>query len=73
MYHMFSFTPPPPLSDKVLYLQMLSCKTRGYAFTRALLGICSDELHVCGDPASVPLIQRILEVTGDVVQAIFSP
>ncbi|KAJ1699455.1 hypothetical protein LUZ63_007967 [Rhynchospora breviuscula] len=49
-------------------IQMLGCKTRGYAFTRALLGICSDELHVCGDPASVPLIQRILEVTDDVVQ-----
>lgn len=47
---------------------MVSCKTRGFAFTRALLGICSDELHVCGDPASVPLIQRILEVTGDNVQ-----
>ncbi|OEL34745.1 ATP-dependent RNA helicase SUV3, mitochondrial, partial [Dichanthelium oligosanthes] len=25
------------------------------------------ELHVCGDPAAVPLIQRILEATGDVV------
>ncbi|KAF3322865.1 ATP-dependent RNA helicase SUPV3L1 [Carex littledalei] len=49
-------------------IQMVSCKTRGFAFTRALLGICSDELHVCGDPASVPLIQRILEVTGDNVQ-----
>lgn len=49
-------------------IQMVACKTRGYAFTRALLGICSDELHICGDPAAVPLIQRILEVTDDVVQ-----
>lgn len=50
---------------------MVGCKTRGFAFTRALLGIASDELHVCGDPAAVPLIQRILEVTGDVVKVFF--
>ncbi|PKA61403.1 antiviral helicase SKI2 [Apostasia shenzhenica] len=49
-------------------IQMVGCKTRGFSFTRALLGICSDELHVCGDPAAVPLIQRMLEVTGDVVK-----
>lgn len=49
-------------------IQMLGCRTRGFAFTRALLGISSDELHVCGDPAAVPLIQRILKVTGDVVK-----
>lgn len=55
----------------LLSLQMLACKTRGYAFTRALLGICSDELHICGDPAAVPLVQRILEVTDDVVQVCF--
>ncbi|XP_020259002.1 ATP-dependent RNA helicase SUV3, mitochondrial isoform X2 [Asparagus officinalis] len=49
-------------------IQMVACKQRGYSFTRALLGICSDELHICGDPAAVPLIQSILEVTDDVVQ-----
>ncbi|KAJ1293628.1 hypothetical protein BS78_01G083400 [Paspalum vaginatum] len=48
-------------------IQMVGCKSRGFSFTRALLGLCSDELHVCGDPAAVPLIQRILEATGDVV------
>lgn len=48
-------------------IQMVGCRTRGFSFTRALLGLCSDELHVCGDPAAVPLIQRILEATGDVV------
>lgn len=49
-------------------IQMVGCKTRGFSFTRALLGIAADELHVCGDPAAVPLIQRILEVTGDIVK-----
>ncbi|CAM0876200.1 unnamed protein product [Alopecurus aequalis] len=48
-------------------IQMVGCRTRGFSFTRALLGLCSDELHVCGDPAAVPIIQRLLEATGDVV------
>uniref|UniRef100_A0A0E0P183 RNA helicase n=1 Tax=Oryza rufipogon TaxID=4529 RepID=A0A0E0P183_ORYRU len=52
-------------------IQMVGCRSRGFSFTRALLGLCSDELHVCGDPAVVPLIQRILEPTGDVVTIIF--
>lgn len=49
---------------------MLGCKTRGFSFTRALLGIAADELHLCGDPAAVPLIQKILKVTGDYVEVI---
>ncbi|XP_019708986.1 ATP-dependent RNA helicase SUV3, mitochondrial isoform X2 [Elaeis guineensis] len=49
-------------------IQMVGCRTRGFSFTRALLGISSDELHLCGDPAAVPLIQRILEVTGDLIK-----
>lgn len=47
---------------------MLGCRTRGFSFTRALLGICADELHLCGDPAAVPLVQEILKVTDDVVE-----
>lgn len=47
---------------------MLACQTRGFSFTRALLGISADELHLCGDPAAVPLIQEILKVTGDDVK-----
>ncbi|KAJ6356493.1 hypothetical protein OIU78_004566 [Salix suchowensis] len=46
-------------------IQMLGCTTRGFSFTRALLGISADELHLCGDPAAVPLIQEILKPTGD--------
>ncbi|PKI52424.1 ATP-dependent RNA helicase SUV3, mitochondrial-like isoform X1 [Punica granatum] len=49
-------------------IQMLGCLTRGYSFTRALLGIAADELHLCGDAAAVPLVQEILNVTGDVVE-----
>ncbi|GAB4843349.1 RNA helicase [Ancistrocladus abbreviatus] len=49
-------------------IQMLGCRTRGFSFTRALLGLATDELHLCGDPAAVPLIQDILKVTGDTVK-----
>ncbi|KAK6913969.1 Suv3, C-terminal domain 1 [Dillenia turbinata] len=44
---------------------MIGCQTRGFSFTRALLGLSADELHLCGDAAAVPLIQEILKVTGD--------
>ncbi|KAJ8768473.1 hypothetical protein K2173_021626 [Erythroxylum novogranatense] len=49
-------------------IQMLGCKTRGFSFTRALLGISANELHLCGDPAAVPLIEEILKVTSDDVE-----
>ena len=49
---------------------MLGCRTRGFSFTRALLGISADELHLCGDAAAVPLVQEILKVTGDEVEVI---
>ncbi|PON80013.1 Helicase, C-terminal [Parasponia andersonii] len=49
-------------------IQMLGCRTRGFSFTRALLGISADELHLCGDAAAVPLIQEMLEVTGDHIE-----
>ncbi|GKV42413.1 hypothetical protein SLEP1_g49822 [Rubroshorea leprosula] len=49
-------------------IQMLGCKTRGFSFTRALLGIAADKLHLCGDAAAVPLIQEMLKVTDDNVE-----
>ncbi|KFK43741.1 hypothetical protein AALP_AA1G166600 [Arabis alpina] len=51
-------------------IQMVGCKQRGFAFTRALLGLAADELHLCGDPAVVPLIEDILKVTGDDVEVL---
>lgn len=49
---------------------MIGCKTRGFSFTRALLGISADEVHLCGDPAAVPLVQEILKSTDDDVLVI---
>ncbi|ESQ56093.1 hypothetical protein EUTSA_v10025349mg [Eutrema salsugineum] len=51
-------------------IQMVGCKQRGFAFTRALLGIAANELHLCGDPAVVPLVEDILKVTGDDLQVL---
>ena len=38
---------------------------RGYAFTRAVLGLPALELHLCGDPSMVPLVERIAHELGD--------
>lgn len=59
------------LSLSLFLFQMLGCMTRGFSFTRALLGISADELHLCGDPAAVPLIQEILKPTGDDIHVSF--
>lgn len=48
--------------------QMVGCPTRGYAFTRALLGLAVKELHLCGDPSAVKLVQTILASTGDTIE-----
>lgn len=53
-----------------LFGQMLGCRNRGFSFTRALLGISADELHLCGDAAAIPLIQKMLKVTSDEVEVI---
>ncbi|XP_059293855.1 ATP-dependent RNA helicase SUV3, mitochondrial isoform X1 [Lycium ferocissimum] len=49
-------------------IQMIGCRSRGFSFTRALLGLAANELHLCGDAAAVPLVQEILKVTGDTVK-----
>ena len=44
---------------------LLGDPARGYAFTRAVLGLPAAELHLCGDPAMVPLIETIALELGD--------
>lgn len=41
---------------------------RGWAWTRALLSLQAPEIHLCGDPSSVELVNRLAAVTGDVVE-----
>lgn len=51
-------------------IQMIRDPSRGWAWTRALLGIPADEVHLCGEEAAVDLVRRILMPTGDTLEII---
>ncbi|KAH7434613.1 hypothetical protein KP509_06G026000 [Ceratopteris richardii] len=46
-------------------IQMITDEYRGWAWTRAFLGVPADEVHVCGDPSALKLIRELCAVTGD--------
>ncbi|KAJ6630306.1 P-loop containing nucleoside triphosphate hydrolase protein [Mycena sp. CBHHK59/15] len=46
-------------------IQMISDRERGPGWTRAVLGLCAEELHLCGEETAVPLIEKMLRETGD--------
>ncbi|KRZ08097.1 ATP-dependent RNA helicase SUPV3L1, mitochondrial [Trichinella zimbabwensis] len=46
-------------------IQMMRDLQRGWAWTRALLGVCADEIHVCGELAAVDLVKELLVSVGD--------
>lgn len=48
--------------------QMLSANDRGWAWTRALLGVAAYEIHVCGDPSMVGLVEELAAITGEEVE-----
>jgi ATP-dependent RNA helicase SUPV3L1/SUV3 len=49
---------------KHVSLQLLAHKSRGWAWTRAFLGVPSEELHVCGDHSCIGLTEKLCELTG---------
>lgn len=49
-------------------IQMLSDPQRGWAWTRALVGIQADEVHLCGDRSVLELVKKILALTGDTLE-----
>ncbi|KAJ3037475.1 ATP-dependent RNA helicase supv3l1, mitochondrial [Rhizophlyctis rosea] len=49
-------------------IQMIGDPHRGWAWTNAVLGIQAQEVHLCGEPTVVPLIQKLAESTGDEVE-----
>lgn len=55
-------TPQVAVLDEV---QMLGDRGRGWAWTRALLGLPARELHVCGDPGALPLLRKLAAECGD--------
>ncbi|KAH0711316.1 hypothetical protein KY289_007275 [Solanum tuberosum] len=46
-------------------IQMMADTHRGYAWTRALLGLKADEIHVCGDPSVLNIVRKVCSETGD--------
>ena len=44
---------------------MLKDPQRGWAWTRALLGVVAEEVHLCGEPAAIELVKNILVTTGE--------
>ncbi|XP_017274143.1 ATP-dependent RNA helicase SUPV3L1, mitochondrial [Kryptolebias marmoratus] len=49
-------------------IQMIKDPSRGWAWTRALLGLCAEEIHVCGEPAAVDFIRELMYTTGEEVE-----
>ena len=45
--------------------QMIADRERGWAWTRAILGVRAPEVHLCAAPEARPLLERIIESCGD--------
>lgn len=46
-------------------IQMIEDDFRGWAWTRAFLGVRAKEVHLCGDPSSEMIIRNLVARTGD--------
>ena len=46
-------------------IQMITDPQRGWAWTRALVNMNADEIHLCGDHSVYELVEQILKLTGD--------
>ena len=49
-------------------IQMLRDPERGWAWTRALLGIPAQEVHLCGEKAALEIIVELLSTTGEIIE-----
>lgn len=48
--------------------QMIADAQRGYAWTRAILGVLAQEVHLCAAPEAKELLIRLIESCGDSVE-----
>ncbi|WPT13716.1 ATP-dependent RNA helicase SUV3L [Picochlorum sp. SENEW3] len=46
-------------------IQLIGDESRGWAWTRALLGVPAREIHVCGDGSALPLVKWMTEQIGE--------
>ena len=49
-------------------IQMISDSQRGWAWTRALVNLNSEEIHVCGDKSALSLVEKIVTLCGDSIE-----
>lgn len=49
-------------------IQMIRDPSRGWAWTRALLGLCAEEIHVCGESAAIDFVRELMYTTGEEVE-----
>ncbi len=50
--------------------QMISDRERGYAWTRAILGVQAPEVHLCGAPHARSILLRLIKSCGDSYEVI---
>lgn len=49
-------------------IQLLKDQQRGWAWSRAFLGINADEIHVCGESGTLELLDLIAMTTGETIE-----
>ncbi|XP_075467030.1 ATP-dependent RNA helicase SUPV3L1, mitochondrial isoform X4 [Ascaphus truei] len=49
-------------------IQMIKDPSRGWAWTRALLGLCAEEIHICGETAAINIVTELMFTTGEEVE-----
>lgn len=47
-------------------IQLIGDRDRGWAWTRALLGLPAAEIHLCGEARSLELVKTLLSYTGEI-------
>ncbi len=50
--------------------QMIADPERGYAWTRAILGVQAPEVHLCAAPEAKPLLLRLIRSCGDTLELV---
>lgn len=49
-------------------IQMINDSQRGWAWTRALVNIFTETLHICGDDSALSLVKIIVDLCGDTLE-----
>ncbi|KAK4289181.1 hypothetical protein Pmani_037837 [Petrolisthes manimaculis] len=49
-------------------VQMMRDPMRGWAWTRAVLGVSAKEIHVCGEAAAISLVSQLAEAAGEEIE-----